>query len=207
MVFIRSLFLWRNKGSRKTFSGDQRGLKSAMFNAYCTHAHMYALHAKDLARTSCICTSSDTHIRFLTSLNQWYQLSAYFLIRPQCVNQFPSRMGHGISDLSPFVWETFALDALSSGICNDSLCVVLHNLSKCTPIYTGLTLLRRNKTQLRGNWAEWCNPSMSEPFKQQLQWVSVTVNWVTLGWISIVQAQELSVICNYTTVTSLQRAL
>lgn len=62
-------------------------------------------------------------------------------------------------------------------------CVLFCTILSCddTPKDTELTLLGGNKSQLWGNWAERCNPSVSQPFKQQLQWVSMTVNLDTLG--------------------------
>lgn len=120
------------------------------------------------------------------SLNQWYQLSAC-LYTPQCANQSPARIGHGILELLSSCLGTVRIGRLVLWHMQCiPVCCFAQSL-KCTPKYTELTLLRENKTQLRGNWAEWCNPSVSKPFKQQLQWVSMTVNLVTLGWMSIVQ--------------------
>lgn len=78
-------------------------------------------------------------------------------------------------------------------------CVLFCTISSCddTPKDTELTLLGGNKSRLSGNWAERCNPSVSQPFKQQFQWVSMTINLDTLGWLPFVQGTRAEPLYKY----------
>lgn len=114
----------------------------------CTHAHIYALHAKVLAHTSPIHPSSDTNthtdIHFPTRLNQPCQRSARFHIPPLAqINLLP--VCYGVENLgAPFFmsrkrlhWTPCPL-AYTQFPCG-LFCSIL--FLECTPKHTELTLL------------------------------------------------------------------
>lgn len=132
--------------------------------------------------------------------NQPCQRSACFHISPSLLrtDQSPASMLRATEFGSSFlhVWETFALDALSSGICNVSPCVVLHNFISRMHAKTYSADFTGGETKLSSEGTEQNGVIHQCPglFKQQLQWGSMTVNLGTLGWMPIVQKQRLHTI-------------
>lgn len=136
MVFIRRLLLLRMKGNRKITAetrggcGVQRLRILHNLKSTCSYT-VHALHAKVLAHptlpphtyTLKNRPNTNTDMHFLTRHNQSCQHSGCFQILPVSANQSPASTLRATKTGSPFVhvWEAFALDALSSGICSVSL--------------------------------------------------------------------------------------
>lgn len=144
LVHDKVVFIRSLKRSRKQF----RGSPEAATAAFCT----YTSHAKDLAHILTLWLS-------LARIQSLPLLISASLLQTHNLPENTTELGRSFL----FLWRKIALDASSPVGCFAQALDV--PAKQYMADFTG-----ENRTQPWGNWTQRCNPSVSQPFKQQHQW-------------------------------------